>query len=84
MIHLKFYFMGLFDILWGKHGHKKDKTIQELFAALRRSEENEAKLIKQNEHLEHDRDRLENELLKCLNKKEPKAFYLTARYQILS
>lgn len=77
--------MGIFDILWGKHGHKKDKTIHELFAALRRSEENEAKLIKQNEHLEHDRDRLEKELIKCLTTpKEPKAFYLTARYQVLS
>lgn len=58
--------MGLFDILWGKHGHNDNKIIQELFAALRKSEDNEARVIKLNEHLERDRDRLEYELRKCL------------------
>lgn len=37
--------MGIFDILWGKHGHRKDKHIQELLAEIKRQEENETLLI---------------------------------------
>jgi hypothetical protein len=61
--------MGIWAELFGKHGNRKEKEIQELLAIIKRQEENETRLLKQNEHLEWERDRLESNLLKCLKDK---------------
>lgn len=63
--------MGIFSDLFDKHGHKKDKVIQELLDTIKLmeqeailSERNETRLIKENE-------RLYNDLQKCLHQHTP-------------
>lgn len=62
--------MGIWEDLFGKHGHHDDEVIQELLAQIKRmqleaimSEQNERRLIKENE-------RLFRELQRCLHQKQ--------------
>jgi hypothetical protein len=44
--------MGIFSDLFGKHGHKKDKTIQELLEIIKQMEGNEKRLLRMLEECE--------------------------------
>jgi hypothetical protein len=56
--------MGIFDNLFKKHGHKDDETIKELLNEIKIQEENERRLIKENE-------RIFKELQRCLHPGKP-------------
>lgn len=72
--------MGIWDTLFGKHGQKKDKIVQELLEIIKRmetetimSEKNESWLIKEN-------TRLYNDLQKCLHPKKANPVRLVATF----
>lgn len=63
--------MGIWEILHKKHGHRKDKIIQELLEQIKKMED-EAILAEQNEHLLiKQNQQLYRDLQKCLHPKKP-------------
>lgn len=74
--------MSLFSDLFGRHGHRKDKVIQELLEIIKKME-NEAILSERNEQmLIKENLKIYNDLRECMEKKEPKAYSLTAKYEL--
>lgn len=57
--------MGIFSDLFGKHGHRKDKVIQELLEHIKILEEEKMILVKNERSLIQDVERLERWLHRC-------------------
>lgn len=58
-------FMGIFDFWFKKHGHRKDKIIQELLAEIKRMDEKEQVMVQNERRLIKDVERLERWLYRC-------------------
>lgn len=68
--------MGIFGDMHRKHGHRKDKVIQELLEIIQKMEDNERlqniQLLKE----QNENRRLFRELQKCLHKPKPHPVHL--------
>lgn len=69
--------MGIFDELFGKHGHRKDNVVQELLEIIKKqqeeailSEKNEARLIAEANQAERNEERLIRENQRLLRQLE--------------